>query len=89
MILLTESCLDLNIKPLLDLNSTKIILLENLRFHAEEEENDFEFAKKLDVIGFDINAERVNMMKQNITNKKMNPKKGWKYTGKQKQLYVE
>ena len=25
-----------------------------------------EFAKKLDVIGFDINAERVNMMKQNV-----------------------
>ena len=25
-----------------------------------------EFAKKLDVIGFDINAERVNLMKQNI-----------------------
>ena len=25
-----------------------------------------EFAKKLDVIGFDINVERVNMMKQNI-----------------------
>ncbi|MEC8625020.1 MAG: phosphoglycerate kinase [Bdellovibrionota bacterium] len=46
-VILTESCLDLNIKPLLDLNSTKIILLENLRFHAEEEENDFEFAKKL------------------------------------------
>ncbi|MBG07318.1 MAG: phosphoglycerate kinase [Halobacteriovoraceae bacterium] len=46
-VILTESCLDLNIKPLLDLNSTKIILLENLRFHAEEEKNDFEFAKKL------------------------------------------
>ena len=25
-----------------------------------------EFAKKLDVIGFDINVERVNLMKQNI-----------------------
>jgi phosphoglycerate kinase len=46
-VILTQSCLDLNIKPLLDLNSSKIILLENLRFHAEEEKNDFEFAKKL------------------------------------------
>jgi phosphoglycerate kinase len=46
-VILTESCLDLNIKTLLDLNSSKIILLENLRFHPEEEKNDFEFAKKL------------------------------------------
>ena len=50
-VILTESCLDLNIKPLLDLNSSKVILLENLRFHSEEEENDFEFAKKLSGYG--------------------------------------
>ncbi|MEE2743964.1 MAG: phosphoglycerate kinase [Bdellovibrionota bacterium] len=46
-VILTESCLDLNIKTLLDLNTSKIILLENLRFHPEEEDNDFEFARRL------------------------------------------
>ncbi|WP_412471714.1 phosphoglycerate kinase [Halobacteriovorax sp. RT-1-4] len=44
---LTESCLDRGIKTLLTLNSNKIILLENLRFHKEETENDREFARKL------------------------------------------
>lgn len=44
---LTESCLDRGIKTLLSLNSNKIILLENLRFHKEETENDREFARKL------------------------------------------
>ncbi|EPZ49397.1 phosphoglycerate kinase [Bacteriovorax sp. BAL6_X] len=44
---LTESCLDRGIKTLLTLNSNKIILLENLRFHKEETQNDREFARKL------------------------------------------
>ncbi len=44
---LTESCLDRGIKTLLSLNSNKIILLENLRFHKEETANDREFARKL------------------------------------------
>lgn len=44
---LTESCLDRGIKTLLSLNSNKIILLENLRFHKEETDNDREFARKL------------------------------------------
>lgn len=46
-VVLTESALDLGIKTLLELNETKIVLLENLRFHPEEEANDHEFAKKL------------------------------------------
>tara|TARA_R110000868_G_scaffold361457_1_gene623422 strand:- start:4117 stop:5304 length:1188 start_codon:yes stop_codon:yes gene_type:complete len=46
-VVLTESCLDRGIKTLLTLPETKIILLENLRFHAEEEANDHEFAKRL------------------------------------------
>ncbi len=46
-VVLTESCLDRGIKPLMALPETKIILLENLRFHAEEEANDHEFAKRL------------------------------------------
>lgn len=44
---LTESCLDRGIKTILSLNSNKIILLENLRFHKEETANDREFARKL------------------------------------------
>lgn len=46
-VVLTESCLDRGIKTLLSLPEAKIILLENLRFHAEEEANDHEFAKRL------------------------------------------
>lgn len=46
-VLLTESCLDRGIKTLLTLAESKIILLENLRFHKEEEANDHEFAKRL------------------------------------------
>jgi phosphoglycerate kinase len=34
-----------------DMQEGEIILLENLRFHKEEEENDMEFAKKLAVLG--------------------------------------
>lgn len=46
-ITLTESCLDRGIKTLTELSATKIILLENLRFHKEETKNDHEFAKHL------------------------------------------
>lgn len=46
-VVLTESCLDRGIKTLMSLPETKIILLENLRFHKEEEANDHEFAKRL------------------------------------------
>lgn len=46
-VVLTESCTDRGIKTLLKLNETKIVLLENLRFHPEETGNDHEFAKTL------------------------------------------
>jgi phosphoglycerate kinase len=46
-VLLTESALDRGIKTLLGLADPRIILLENLRFHPEEEANDAEFAKTL------------------------------------------
>ncbi|MBL6989892.1 MAG: phosphoglycerate kinase [Bacteriovoracaceae bacterium] len=44
---LTESATDSGIKSLLSLKSNKIILLQNLRFHPEEEGNDPTFAKRL------------------------------------------
>ncbi len=46
-VLLTETAIDGGIKSLLNLPTTKIVLLENLRFHPEEEKNDREFAKIL------------------------------------------
>lgn len=46
-VILTESCTDRGIKTILGLNSTQVVLLENLRFHKEEELNDAEFAKNL------------------------------------------
>ncbi|MAF77467.1 MAG: phosphoglycerate kinase [Halobacteriovoraceae bacterium] len=46
-VILTESCVDRAIKPLLDLPKTRIVLLQNLRFHPEEKNNDPEFARKL------------------------------------------
>lgn len=46
-VVLTETCLDSGIKMLLEGTKPRIILLQNLRFHAEEEGNDFDFAKKL------------------------------------------
>lgn len=46
-VVLTESCLDRGIKTLLTLPESKVILLENLRFHKEEEANDHEFARQL------------------------------------------
>src|SRR5690606_31505322 len=46
-VVLTESCLDRGIKTLLTLPETKVILLENLRFHKEEEANGHDFARQL------------------------------------------
>ncbi len=46
-VILSESAVDRGIKTLLGLNESRIILLENLRFHPEEEANDHEFAKTL------------------------------------------
>jgi phosphoglycerate kinase len=46
-VLLTESALDAGIKTILNLSKNRIILLENIRFHPEEEKNDAEFSKKL------------------------------------------
>lgn len=48
---LTETALDRGIKTLLGLNESKIILLQNLRFHPEEEANDREFARQLSTYG--------------------------------------
>jgi phosphoglycerate kinase len=46
-VILSESCVDRGIKTLQTLPQTKIILLQNLRFHPEEENGDIEFAKTL------------------------------------------
>lgn len=46
-VVLTESCKDKGIKTLLELPNTKVVLLQNLRFHKEETENDSEFSKIL------------------------------------------
>lgn len=46
-VILTESAVDRGIKTLLSLNESRIILLENLRFHPEEEANDKDFARIL------------------------------------------
>ncbi len=46
-VILTESATDRGIKTLLGLSQTKIVLLENLRIHPEEEANDLEFARHL------------------------------------------
>jgi len=46
-VVLTESCLDRGIRTLLNLNESKVILLQNLRFHPEEEAGSSEFAKAL------------------------------------------
>lgn len=48
---LTETSIDSGIKTLLGLPKPKIILLENLRFHAQEENNDREFAEQLSQFG--------------------------------------
>ncbi|MBT7608193.1 MAG: phosphoglycerate kinase [Bacteriovoracaceae bacterium] len=46
-VLLTESALDRGIKTIIKLKKNKILLLENLRFHPEEEAGCKEFAKSL------------------------------------------
>ena len=50
-VILSESAIDSGVKELLTLGQTKIVLLENLRFHPEEEENDEDFAAKLSQYG--------------------------------------
>ena len=46
-VLLSETAVDRGVKTLLGLNEARVILLENLRFHPEETDNDPEFAKTL------------------------------------------
>jgi phosphoglycerate kinase len=50
-VILSDSAIDNGVKELLTLKSTKIVLLENLRFHPEEENNDLDFAKSLSDYG--------------------------------------
>lgn len=46
-VILSESPVDNGVKNLLQLPETKIVLLENIRFHPGEEKNDMELAEKL------------------------------------------
>jgi phosphoglycerate kinase len=46
-VLFLNDCVGENIKKQIDSSQEKVILLENLRFHAEEEANDPNFAKEL------------------------------------------
>lgn len=46
-VLLTENAIDNGLKELMTLSTNKVILLENLRFYPEEENNDTNFAKQL------------------------------------------
>ncbi|MFH0918158.1 MAG: phosphoglycerate kinase [Candidatus Omnitrophota bacterium] len=46
-ILFLDDCVGNSIKKRIDNSKEKVILLENLRFHAEEEANDANFAKQL------------------------------------------
>ena len=46
-VVLSESCTDKGIKAFLKLPQTKVVLLENLRFHPEEVKNDKDFARIL------------------------------------------
>lgn len=50
-VILTESATDNGVKELLTLSTTKIVLLENLRFNPGEESNDEQFAKSLSEYG--------------------------------------
>jgi len=50
-VILAPSAVDGGVKELLTLGETKIVLLENLRFHEEETKNDEEFAFKLSQYG--------------------------------------
>jgi len=49
-VILSSSAVDAGVKDLLNLPDTKIVLLENLRFHPEEEANNREFARKLSTL---------------------------------------
>ncbi len=46
-VLFLKDCIGENIKQDIDKSKEKVILLENLRYHAEEEANDANFAKQL------------------------------------------
>lgn len=46
-VLFLNDCVGNNIKQDIDRSKEKVILLENLRYHAEEEANDADFAKQL------------------------------------------
>jgi phosphoglycerate kinase len=46
-----KDCIGDEVKKQIDNSKERVILLENLRFHAEEEANDAEFAKKLASLG--------------------------------------
>jgi phosphoglycerate kinase len=46
-VILSESAVDNGVKNLLQLPETKLVLLENIRFHPGEEKNDMELAEKL------------------------------------------
>ncbi|MCX5698897.1 MAG: phosphoglycerate kinase [Candidatus Omnitrophica bacterium] len=46
-VLFLNDCVGVDIKQEIDNSKEKVILLENLRFHAEEEANDANFAKRL------------------------------------------
>jgi phosphoglycerate kinase len=46
-VLFLSDCVGDNIKQEIDQSKEKVVLLENLRFHAEEEANDANFAKQL------------------------------------------
>lgn len=50
-VIVSDTAVDAGVKELLTLNSTKIVLLQNLRYHPEEEANDMEFAQKLSQYG--------------------------------------
>lgn len=46
-VILSESPVDNGVKNLLQLPETKVVLLENIRFHPGEEKNDMELAEKI------------------------------------------
>lgn len=50
-VILSESPVDNGVKNLLQLPETKIVLLENIRFHPGEEKNDMDLADKLSQYG--------------------------------------
>lgn len=50
-VVVAETAVDSGVKELLTLRETKIVLLENLRYHPEEEANDTDFAHKLSQYG--------------------------------------